>query len=201
MSLTVRGHFIFTAMVFCCSLKARCEQDVWPWWELVSCHFTVPHLIHHVFLQGKEKTERGGLLNRYNLFSLFQNHWFTVTSLDAYNYFSVINHQQCHSLLYKQPQSLERSYRKQSLMSTRGHQEMKNLKVYFTLLAPEHHIKWMAWKVFDFIQLLMRPLLNIFSRVYGGIITLECENRIREQHLQQMVHLVLLNSLLSLDVK
>lgn len=201
MSLTVRGHFIFTAMVFCCSLKARCEQDVWPWWELVSCHFTVPHLIHHVFLQGKEKTERGGLLNRYNLFSLFQNHWLTVTSLDAYNYFSVINHQQCHSLLYKQPQSLERSYRKQSLMSTRGHQEMKNLKVYFTLLAPEHHIKWMAWKVFDFIQLLMRPLLNIFSRVYGGIITLECENRIREQHLQQMVHLVLLDSLLSLDVK
>lgn len=201
MSLTVRGHFIFTAMVFCCSLKARCEQDVWPWWELVSCHLTVPHLIYHVFLQGKEKTERGGLLNRYNLFSLFQNHWFTVTSLDAYNYFSVINHQQCHSLLYKQPQSLERSYRKQSLMSTRGHQEMKNLKVYFTLLAPEHHIKWMAWKVFDFIQLLMRPLLNIFSRVYGGIITLECENRIREQHLQQMVHLVLLDSLLSLDVK
>ena len=83
-------------------------------------------------------------------------------------------------------------------MSTRGHQETKNLKVYFTLLA---HIKWMARKVFDFIQLLMRPLLNIFSRKYGGIITLECDNRIREQHLQQMVHLVLLNSLLSLDVK
>lgn len=151
--------------------------------------------------KAKKRRRGGGLLNRYNLFSLFQIHWFTGTSLDAYNYFSVINHQQCHSLLYKQPQSLERSYRKQSLMSTRGHQETKNLKVYFTLLAPEHHIKWMAWKVFDFIQLLMRPLLNIFSRVYGGIITLECENRIREQHLQQMVHLVLLNSLLSLDVK
>lgn len=86
-------------------------------------------------------------------------------------------------------------------MSTQAHQEMKNLEIFCTLLAPEHHIKGIAWKVSDFIQLLMKPLLNLFSRVYGGIITLVCENRIREQHLQQMVHLVLFNSLLHLDVK
>lgn len=45
--------------------------------------------------------------------------------------------------------------------------------------------------VFDFIQLLMKPLLNLFSRVYGRIIIPECANQMREQGLYQMVHLVL----------
>lgn len=43
-------------------------------------------------------------------------------------------------------------------MHTPDHQGMKKMEIYFTLLASKIPTKGMAWKVFDFLQLLIKPL-------------------------------------------
>lgn len=57
---------------------------------------------------------------------------------------------------------------------------MQKVKIHFSLHAAEIPMEGFAWMVFDFIQLLMKPHLALFSRVYRGIIILECGDHMRE---------------------